>query len=507
MPANPGLSGTTDAEQAQIPPNNEDIPAMDPAEPANPVEPADPQLHDGIPGRAGNAAASSDTATGAPAGSDASENGSAAGNSLDSLFDVVLRVRERAAEAPPQNELIVITVYYILFLLRGGRDRTGSLVMALPHTAETRDPEALQHFVLFATRLAVLALSKTPGVSLEKFRQFEQKDPCTLTDITCAICFDQYAPCLGHDSTAAAKKRKVPLGEEVTDRAVHELPAQEPELLHVPVLMPCGHTFGQLCLWEWLKENNSCPLCRVTVEGTEDPPLQLNVTLLLLGTESAEQPQEPSYFRRATNLLFNSGPFRREEERPQQFFVPFVRPLTTEREGPQEQSQPLSQPLSQSLESQLPEQRSMLDRMQSFIYYFGQPSRRGPAALDDAPALAESLALAPEAPSAPPSAFSGAETQTTNPMGANAGTTGGPMGGTTDAPAAPGSAPDTRNPSSAPLIDTFLLYLSNARNMAENPMFASGVSSRRTANGVETTTMPMGLLFRRDDDDEAETDT
>ncbi|GMF08883.1 unnamed protein product [[Candida] boidinii] len=37
------------------------------------------------------------------------------------------------------------------------------------------------------------------------------------------------------------------------------------EYTHIPVLMPCGHVFGRSCLREWLKTNNSCPLCRLSI--------------------------------------------------------------------------------------------------------------------------------------------------------------------------------------------------------------------------------------------------
>ncbi|AOW02053.1 uncharacterized protein YALI1_B28735g [Yarrowia lipolytica] len=39
---------------------------------------------------------------------------------------------------------------------------------------------------------------------------------------------------------------------------------------HVATKMPCGHIFGHLCICEWLRSNNSCPLCRVTVESESE---------------------------------------------------------------------------------------------------------------------------------------------------------------------------------------------------------------------------------------------
>lgn len=37
---------------------------------------------------------------------------------------------------------------------------------------------------------------------------------------------------------------------------------QNPEYLHSPVKIPCGHIFGRSCLYEWTRLENSCPLCR-----------------------------------------------------------------------------------------------------------------------------------------------------------------------------------------------------------------------------------------------------
>ncbi|CAG8586099.1 9468_t:CDS:2 [Acaulospora morrowiae] len=38
--------------------------------------------------------------------------------------------------------------------------------------------------------------------------------------------------------------------------------------------MPCKHTFCESCLFQWLKENNTCPLCRkeIEAEGTPQQP-------------------------------------------------------------------------------------------------------------------------------------------------------------------------------------------------------------------------------------------
>ena len=34
---------------------------------------------------------------------------------------------------------------------------------------------------------------------------------------------------------------------------------------HTPVQLRCGHTFGRVCITEWLMSENSCPMCRAKV--------------------------------------------------------------------------------------------------------------------------------------------------------------------------------------------------------------------------------------------------
>ena len=34
---------------------------------------------------------------------------------------------------------------------------------------------------------------------------------------------------------------------------------------HIPVQLRCGHTFGRVCITEWLMSGNSCPMCRAKV--------------------------------------------------------------------------------------------------------------------------------------------------------------------------------------------------------------------------------------------------
>lgn len=37
------------------------------------------------------------------------------------------------------------------------------------------------------------------------------------------------------------------------------------------IRMPCGHDFHEECLLQWVREHNTCPLCRFAIEGEEQP--------------------------------------------------------------------------------------------------------------------------------------------------------------------------------------------------------------------------------------------
>lgn len=69
-------------------------------------------------------------------------------------------------------------------------------------------------------------------------------------------------------------------------------PKRSPETIdptvyhHYPVELTCGHIFGQSCLAEWFKANNSCPLCRSRLPtiGNSGVANQTTVTLPNLST-------------------------------------------------------------------------------------------------------------------------------------------------------------------------------------------------------------------------------
>lgn len=232
-------------------------------------------------------------------------------------------------EGPDNSGAIVITVNYMF--MEGGDQanpgRTGSLVVTLPNNATNREPRIILLFISLATRMAYSALVTNapklhPGVTLDKFNSFAIKAASELSDRTCSICFEPYDTPLPDFplETIASKKRKLGINshsvsatsstERLPDTANNGSntpntdsesgavdsgasasastttgtgPESRPKYLcehneeygHLPLQMPCGHVFGRSCLSHWLKENTSCPLCRVSVG---EAPQRLQVT-------------------------------------------------------------------------------------------------------------------------------------------------------------------------------------------------------------------------------------
>lgn len=66
------------------------------------------------------------------------------------------------------------------------------------------------------------------------------------------------------------------------------------EYKHVPLQMPCGHVFGQSCLSHWLKENTSCPLCRVSVGENRPRPQVAPISYIRFGGIGSDESVETS---------------------------------------------------------------------------------------------------------------------------------------------------------------------------------------------------------------------
>lgn len=188
---------------------------------------------------------------------------------------------------------IIITVSYVFSDENNpaSPNRSGSLVMSLPNTPANRDPSTIQEIITLATQMAystiVNGFKKELRTSLAKFESF----PRVADERTCPICFETYPPPVElkanelssggredggrePDHAEGPNRKRVrggvaastTEGEQVADPASPKhLSDYTGTFSHVAVKMPCGHVFGQSCLFEWLKDHTTCPLCRASV--------------------------------------------------------------------------------------------------------------------------------------------------------------------------------------------------------------------------------------------------
>lgn len=400
--------------------------------------------------------------------------------------------------APGDNPgAIVITVNYMF--MDGANEptpgRTGSLVVTIPNNATNREPQIISLFISLATRMAYSALihngpKPKPGITLEKFRSFKTLDVDGLADKSCSVCFEQYdqsTPEVNVEDIITTKRRKLsptrhilsasatpepsfaesaqierenppsseaestntPRADASRDTPDHEpdqkvyLCDHDEEFDHTPVQMPCKHVFGRSCLAQWLKEHTSCPLCRLSVAEPDQEPAR----------PSGIPPI--SYIRfGGLDDLSGGGLFNSSSEGSQQTEGNASAEPTGGEQNSSQNEDERSPPGPPTESSTLP---SLLRR--ATLVIFNQNSRRNREV--------------------PPSPL--------------------------DLPTSEPRRTRERNPHFSPVINNIQNYFRRSRRQrdanapASDSPFSSGVSSRRTANGVETVSSdadPLRELFR-----------
>lgn len=273
---------------------------------------------------------------------------------------------------------------------------------------------------------------------------------------------------------------------------------QDKEFSHDPIKFPCGHIFGKSCLAHWLKTATTCPLCRYNVNAPSEDGAEESTN---------EAPREPGH----NFFQFLTGHW--------------MRPAANEGQARgQAQGQELQ---DQSLPRPSNEQHLTSDSSEEQLQSTQAESSTSATNGDDA-------GVSPTTSRTSNSGAASGEARTENPVDQARRRTRGfnflrrttqdllrratrfegpstplmPPGSGRNAPAALSEADDpeldssapfqprrfnVRNPSFAPVIEGISNILrSSSRPLAnrsgENSIFASGVSSRRTAEGVETTT-------------------
>ncbi|GMF00115.1 unnamed protein product [[Candida] boidinii] len=202
---------------------------------------------------------------------------------------------------------------------------SGSLILHVPNIDDS-DDDSLQVLVRLATTIALRTIAtsvkKISGVNDDHFARLKTKNANELSesDRYCPICYDPYQEIdklevkqddedeevedvddedEDKDDIDSNKRKKLntkdeeisdnPESKETSPRKRRKINSDsryktsengstrdtikdnnfnkndKSEYTHVPVLMPCGHVFGRSCLREWLKTNNSCPLCRLSI--------------------------------------------------------------------------------------------------------------------------------------------------------------------------------------------------------------------------------------------------
>lgn len=332
-------------------------------------------------------------------------------------------------ESPDNSGAIVITVNY-MFMEGGdqGNGRTGSLVVTLPNNATNREPRIILLFISLATRMAYSALVTNapklhPGVTLDKFNSFAFKAASELADSACSICFESYdippetpemTPAFPLE-TIASKKRKLGInshsvsatssterlpdtmtdsdpvasappssasGSESTTEGDNEesrpkyLCEHDEDYGHLPVQMPCGHVFGQSCLYHWLKENTSCPLCRVSVAEAPQRPQGTPISYIRFGglnnsTDDLTAPLSGLGGENSTDTPRDDTP--RDETTPGLFDRTRLGLFNIQLAAPREAPPP---PLIPSSSNSRARNSAVSPVIQNILSYFGRPRRQ-----------------------------------------------------------------------------------------------------------------------------------
>lgn len=188
--------------------------------------------------------------------------------------------------------------------------RTGTLSLNVPNIPTNRTDSQFRELMQFAASIAILAIAssikKKHGVPMDVFKKFPVADYSELTDTCCPICFDEYvvperkAVALDDEVNENGKrsrddddettegelkvKKSKPNNEQHQQQEEHQQHQQQEakqnekqeEFPHIGIKLPCNHVFGQNCLYEWLKSNCTCPLCRSEVYKGDPLPSTLN---------------------------------------------------------------------------------------------------------------------------------------------------------------------------------------------------------------------------------------
>lgn len=488
--------------------------------------PATPGASTTTPGSA--AAAPATGATSATGATTAGTSAAAATSNLSALGDEI--------------GAIIITINY-----RFNNDdiqnpnRNGSLVISVPNNSNNRHPEAIEAYLHLATRLAYEDIFRNfkTGITEEKFESFEVVPVDDLTDRICSICFEPYdglEPLEKMADSIALKRRKLSpddhsvslseseervdrpersgtLGGNSTSSTVTSstsnsdswtntsasdpnrstesnnssqtsgpayLCDQDKEFSHEAIKFPCGHIFGKSCLAHWLKTATTCPLCRFNVNPTAAEGS---------GRDMPEAPQPgavPDFLHLFPDWMRPPPVDQQAEQQSQEEATSGNLLSALETSAPTSSSAASPPNLSRTSTSSSVPSSSFEDTRSET----SSGSSRGAHALGFLRRSTQSIFRRARRPDAPPTPLMRPGTEQHVPASLNSQGLDSSDGANTGFEARRFIA---RNPSFVPVIEGISNILRSPRLRpgnanGENSIFASGMSSRRTADGVETTT-------------------
>lgn len=217
---------------------------------------------------------------------------------IDRLLDAVSHQSQAETQTHLRNILLTVSYMYAGEAEDEGSTTHGSVILHVPNIPHDQDQEGLQSLITLATMLAFRTITSTlklkAGLNRKTFEKFPLAErPAKVEDWKCAICYDEYVatrkrrrqdevdsrPCCSHsEKSQVSNPKKLKMTESGDSKSIGKPENSEPQIeyIHSAVEMPCGHIFGRSCLYEWLKSNRSCPLCRVKVDN--DPSDEPNVS-------------------------------------------------------------------------------------------------------------------------------------------------------------------------------------------------------------------------------------
>jgi uncharacterized membrane protein YgcG len=177
---------------------------------------------------------------------------------------------------------------------------TAAPAPASVRTSSSTDTNGVGFWIFFFVAcafIAIVARLRKPGAEsrLQRLRDdvaAAHRNEYRAT--SCPVCFDDFESPTANASNNANGRANEDRPAAGADAAPDAAPATGPPRPKMPLSLPCGHTFCEPCLEEWLKSHNNCPVCRQDCFPNERPP-------------QPQQPSRPTTSRPSFSVFRNRG--------------------------------------------------------------------------------------------------------------------------------------------------------------------------------------------------------